>query len=261
MSVSLVDLFDCNATIGRKAVRNPESVYEVEEFKSIMDYYGIKRALVSHGTCEDSGPFPGNEVLLSEIEGHERLVPCWVVLPNHTGELGNLRDFIRNMLNKNVKAVKIYPDRHQFSLSEWCSGELFSLLEEHHIPLLLDFNIVHYSEAKYKIRWNDIYEICKNHKNLPIILLRIGGGVNRNLFPLLGLFENLYIDISYYNVNNIIETICDRFGAHRLLFGTGLPIFSPAAPVSMLMYSAISMSEKRLIGSENLERLLESVRV
>jgi predicted TIM-barrel fold metal-dependent hydrolase len=83
--------------------------------------------------------------------------------------------------------------------------------------------------------------------------------INRNLFPLLALFENLHIDISYYQVNDGIEVICEKFGAHHLLFGTGLPVFSPAAPISMLMYSRISMKEKKMIGCENLRKLLGSV--
>ncbi|MGQ9597006.1 MAG: amidohydrolase family protein [Thermoproteota archaeon] len=155
----------------------------------------------------------------------------------------------------------MYPNNHHFSLSEWCVGELLSELEEYRMPLLIDFSIIHYHDAIQKIQWNAIYDICKNHKNLPVILLRMGLAVNRNLFPLLALFENLYVDISYYQVNNGIETICEKFGAHHLLFGTGLPVFSPAAPLSMLMYSGISIEEKKMIGGENLKRLLKLVSV
>jgi predicted TIM-barrel fold metal-dependent hydrolase len=254
-------LFDCNSTIGRKAVRNPGCAYTPEDIISIMDYYMINRALVSHAICEGNGPLPGNKMLLSEINGYDRFIPCWVLLPNLTGELGDkkISDLIDEMLEKGVKAAKIYPYNHRLCLSEWCMRELLSALEEHRIPLLMDFSIVHYSESVWKIPWNDIYEICRNHKNLPVILLRVGGNVNRILFPLLDKFENLHIDISYYISNDGLEIICEKFGANHLLFGTGMPTYSPAGPLSMLLYSNISLKEKRMIGGENMDRLLKSV--
>lgn len=256
-----IELFDCNATVGRRAVKNPDCVYAPRDIISIMNYYGIERALVSHAICEENGPFPGNEILISEISNYDRFEPCWILLPNFTGELGEVKlaAFIEKMIEIGVKASKMLPYHHHYYLSEWCVGELFSILEEHQIPLLLDFGIIHYSESEWKIPWNNIYELCRNHRNLPVILLRVGGNVNRYLFPLLNKFENLYIDISYYISNDGLEIICEEFGAYRLLFGTGMPTYSPAGPLSMLLYSGISMKEKKAIGSENLKRLLNSI--
>ncbi|MEM2352269.1 MAG: amidohydrolase family protein [Thermoproteota archaeon] len=256
-----IELFDCNVTIGRRAARNPGCAYMPKDIVSIMDYYRIDRALVSHAMCEGNGPLPGNEILLSDTAGYDRLIPCWTLLPNFTGELSEdgISNFIDKMLNMGVKVSKIFPYYHRYHLSEWCTGELFSKLEEHRIPLLMDFGITHYSESEWKIPWNDIYEICRNHKNLPVILLRVGGNVNRKLFPLLGRFENLHLDISYYISNDGLEIICEEFGAEHLLFGTGMPVYSPAGPLSMLIYSGISAREKRAIGSENLRRLINSV--
>jgi predicted TIM-barrel fold metal-dependent hydrolase len=261
MSKNDIDLFDCNLTIGKRAVRNPGCAYTPKDIVSIMDYYKISRALVSHAICEGNGPFPGNEILLSEINGYGRFIPCWVLLPNSTGELGDkkISDLVNEMLERGVKAAKIYPCGHRLCLSEWFMGELLSTLEEHRIPLLMDFGIVHYSESSWKIPWNDVYEICKNHKNLPVILLRIGGNVNRNLFPLLDKFENLHIDISYYISNDCLEIICEKFGANHLLFGTGMPTYSPAGPLSMLLYSGVPSRDKKMIGGENMDRLLKSV--
>ncbi len=253
-------LFDCNSTLGRRAARNPRSVYNVHDLLSVMDSYSITRALVSHASCEVSGPTPGNEILMSETKGTSRLVPCWVVLPNHTKELGeDISDFFRRMLSNDVKAAKIYPVSHHFSLSEWSVGHILEKLDEHRMPLLIDFNIVHYSDAVMNVQWDKVHDICARHRDLPVILLRLGANVDRNLFPLLGMFENLHVDLSYYTVNEGIERICDMFGPEHLIFGTGLPVMSPAGPISMLMYSNIPLSMKRSIASENLERMLESV--
>lgn len=253
-------LFDCNSTIGRRAARNPGSVYNVKDLLYVMDNHSIRRALVSHASCQDSGPTPGNEILMSETRGISRLVPCWVLLPNHTRELGDdTCDFFRRMLANDVKAAKIYPINHHFSLSEWSVGSMLEKLDEYRMPLLIDFSIVHYSDAIMNVQWDKIHEICSRHRNLPVILLRIGANVDRNLFPLLEIFDNLHIDISYYSVNDGIERICDMFGPEHLVFGTGLPVMSPAGPIAMLMYSNIPLSMKQSIASGNLERMLESV--
>ncbi len=253
-----MDFFDCNITIGRRATRNVGSVYTVSDIASTLDHYGIKRALVSHAMCEDSGPLPGNEILLSEIKGHDRFAPCWVLLPDHTGEVDDPESLVTRMAENGVKATKIYPIKHYFSLSEWCTGKILSKLAQHEVPLLIDFNIVHYSDAAQNIHWDSINEICRNYEDLPVILLRLGGNVNRNLFPLLGKFENLHIDISYYSVNDGIEMVCEKFGADHLIFGTGLSTFSPEAPISMLIYSDIPMRDKRAIAYGNLDELLKS---
>jgi len=163
------------------------------------------------------------------------------------------------MLSNDVKAAKIYPVSHHFSLSEWSVGHILEKLDEHRMPLLIDFNIVHYSDAVMNVQWDKVHDICARHRDLPVILLRLGANVDRNLFPLLGMFENLHVDLSYYTVNEGIERICDMFGPEHLIFGTGLPVMSPAGPISMLMYSNIPLSMKRSIASENLERMLESV--
>ncbi|MGQ9597007.1 MAG: hypothetical protein ACUVQY_01820 [Thermoproteota archaeon] len=101
-----IDLFDCNTTIGRRSVRNPECAYMNRDLISIMESYGIKYALVSHAMCEECGPIPGNEILLSEIEGYDRFYPCWILLPSYTGELDDLRTLIITMVKKGLKLLR-----------------------------------------------------------------------------------------------------------------------------------------------------------
>ena len=56
-----------------------------------------------------------------------------------------------------------------------------------------------------------------------------------------------------------IEAFCRRFGAGRLLFGTGIPFWVPASVVSAVSYARISWDEKALIAGDNLRGLLGEV--
>jgi hypothetical protein len=82
-------------------------------------------------------------MLLNEIKDIKKLHPVWVVLPHHTGEMPPPEKLLSDMKRNDVKAVRVYPklNYHSFSISEWCSGDLLSALEEKRIPLILDLDI------------------------------------------------------------------------------------------------------------------------
>ena len=60
-------------------------------------------------------------------------------------------------------------------------------------------------------------------------------------------------------VHNGIKEICSRYGAERVIFGSGAPENSVAAAVSLVRYSDISDEEEELIASGNLLKLLEEM--
>jgi len=58
-------------------------------------------------------------------------------------------------------------------------------------------------------------------------------------------------------VHNGLEDICERFGARRLLFGTGYPQFALGPAITMIASAQISNHDKQLIASGNMRRLIE----
>jgi predicted TIM-barrel fold metal-dependent hydrolase len=223
-----------------------------------LDHIGIDRALTYHATARQYQTRLGNQYLMNEIAPHPRLVPCWVVQPHHTGEFDAPDELVRRMAAAQVRAVRFFPgiaDQRVF-MSPWTTGPLFEALAAVRVPLLLDFNFFRRDEPD----WRTITEILATYPDLPVILVRIGSRSDRTLYPLLERFTNVYLETSGYNPFRGIEAICQRFGAERLIFGTGMPFNAGGGAVASLTYAQIADHEKHGIASGNLLRLLEDSR-
>ena len=81
------------------------------------------------------------------------------------------------------------------------------------------------------------------------------------MYAILKKFDNLFIEIFGYKVHQGLEEVCKEFGAHRLIYGSGMPVFSGSAAVNVINYARIGDQEKRMIAFENLEALLGGVKL
>ena len=217
-----------------------------------MRHYGISRALVYHSMARENNAELGNRMLAEDISGMNNLLPVWIVMPHHTEEFINPRELPGKMKAAGVKAVRMFPSEQEqnYGLNERNCGELFSMFENHEIPLLI---------GKDQMSWDELCAICERHKNLKIILCNLTYSMNRNLYPILSLHSNIFLETYGYKVQNGIEEICRLFGAERLIFGSGMPRLSGAAAVSMITYARISDEEKKLIAYGNLDALISGV--
>ncbi len=126
------------AMVGWRANRHPETIWRPEDFVGDYDYYGIGAALVHHAVAVEYHQDVGNRRLLDEIKGLPRLLPQWVVMPHHTAEMAPPDELIPEMLERGVRAVRIYPKMHNFPLSDQVCGPLFEALQEKRIPVFVD---------------------------------------------------------------------------------------------------------------------------
>lgn len=258
-----VPLFDAHCSIGRRRMKRPWHFTTVAELIAEMDYHGIEWALVHHATAQEYHPNVGNELLLKELQGQPRLVPCWVLLPPGTEEMpprvrgpdGQVREThhrpVAWMMQRGVRAARIAPKAHGWSLIERTAWELFTALAQHRIPTFID---------AAQISWSELDAVCTAFPELCIVLTETGYRLNRDLFPALAKHRNIFIEISRYEVHRGMEEICEKFGARRLLFGTGMPEYAPGCPITMLASANISKHDKELIANGNLSRLLKGGR-
>lgn len=247
-----MSFFDSNCSVGRRGIVHAGSFCTVEELVGRMKNYGIAKALVHHAMAREYDPGTGNRMLLEEIRIYPSLIPVWVVMPHYTGEFPRPVEWVEGAIQSGVRAVRIFPSvsDQNFCVEEWNCGEMLRIIEKHKMPLLIDMD---------QLGWNEMHGLLSRHPGLKVLLTNAGYRIDRNLYRLLELHKNLFLETSGYKVFNGIEEICSRFGAHRLVFGSGMPVFSGAASVSMIHYAQISEKDRRRIFYENLEELLEGV--
>lgn len=246
-AVGTLHLFDANCSIGRRARAQPGSFHTVPRLLEEMEYVNIEQALVHHAVAEEYAPSVGNEMLMKEIKDTAQLRPCWVLLPHHAGMMPEPEKLIRDMLDRGVSAARLFPKSYDFPLSEWASGRLLAVLEEHRIPVFVRLD---------ETSWQEIHEVCSHHRQLRLIVSEATSRA-QSMYPLFEKFENLYLEISAYAVNRGLEEISQKFGARRLIFGSGMPVRAPGSALTRLAYAGTSEEEKRQIAGGNLRQLLE----
>jgi predicted TIM-barrel fold metal-dependent hydrolase len=252
-------LFDGNCHLGASDLSVSGAPTSVTELTEEMNNRVIAESLVYHALASSYSPGFGNSLLLDEISAHPRLHGCWVVFPHHTAELQPAKLLVAAALKAGIRAVRMFPLRHRFSMSDWSTGELLEKLDEHRIPLFLDYERTHWVQKV--VDYDSVFRICRNFPGIPLVLVREGIGSARYLYPLLEKFDNLHLEISYYQSACGLEDISRRFGARHLLFGSGLPIYEAGAVIAMLLCSEISSREKQMVAGDNLRSLLKAVQV
>lgn len=246
-------IFDCNCMLGVGPENVGTSFDTPEILKENMHRYNIDTALVYGALAKHYNPIEGNRLLSKQIAQYDHLFANWIVLPGYTGEFPVGDSLIAEMATNSVVSARLCPKKFGLQLSSWACDDILATLQSIRMPLFLDFDISHWSDV---LPWDSIKQIAQSYPDLPIILTRLGCGYNRILFPLLDQCRNIMFELSYFDANNGIETICKKFGADRMLLGTDAPLHEPSCPIGMLALAEISPTEKMMIASGNMENLI-----
>jgi len=252
-------LFDANVSLGRPAVRQPSAFTDAAGLADTMAACGISAALVYNPAALNADLVAANLRLLTETDIERGICPAWVLLPPDTHEMAPPTAVVADMLRRGVRAARLMPRAHGYAVRERNLGSLLGCLSEHRVPVLLDFGLSAWGD-RIHIDWDGVHEICAAFPALPVVLIRLGLMVDRDLYPLLARHENLYVETSYYFGHRGLQALAARFGAQRLIFGTGMPVYAPGPPIAALAYSGLSVAEQQMVAGGNLERLLLEVR-
>lgn len=240
--------FDCHAQVGKFGYKHPAHLWRTEDILMEMERCGIAGALVYHGMAKSHSPVYGNRLLTHEVGKSPRLFGCHVVLPHHLGDFPSPQETVQQMRDQGIRAAKMFPITHKFDPNERTLGPLLTALEEAGIPLLID---------GAEITFDQLGGILLHHPKLATVLTGQPWSQERRLFPLMDEFEGLHIELSTLQANAFIEVAYERYGARRLLFGSGMPYKSVGAARAFVDYAQIPLDAKQLTASGNLKRLLQ----
>lgn len=247
-------LFDCNCMLGPTNTGREPPFLTVADLLGEMDRAGIGEALVHHACAVQAHPEYGNQRLLDEVAGRPRLHPAWVLLPPGTEELGPTDRLIENMRAAGVRAAFMYPVLHGYPFTIDTLGDLPAALEAARVPLFVDTGRSHWSQIT--VDWEAVMAICRRHPGLHVTLLHEGGTTQRALFARWPELPNLHLDTCYFQMPEPIAGVCNRFGAGRMLFGTGIPATDPGGPIHTLRAAQVDDATRAAVAGDNLRSMI-----
>ena len=204
-------LVDATALLGRQ----PQSAVGVatpDELLRWLDQVGIAEAVAGHLASWLHDPAAGNRRLTGLLAGQPRLRACWVVLPGGTGEVGAPADFVASARAAGVAAVRAYPADHGWSLTAPDGARVLDALATGGLPLFVDAE---------QASWDEITACAAAHPALRLLVCRPGYRVLRRIAGLLEACDNVWIETSTLATHQGLEWLAARFGAGRLVFGSG----------------------------------------
>lgn len=246
--------FDAFATIGKRAGKDPLEPWKTEALLEGMRRCDIHGALVYTHVAAETHPDVGNPITTRTCAEHERLYPCWVGLPHHTGEFPEPEELIRQMREADVRALKLYPRVFQFNVDDLTLGPLLSALQDAGILLIIDRG--QEGHPNVGISWTELRWMAETYPKLNILLHGVRWEATRELTPLARHCPNIHFEFSNYQGNRMLEYWCEKIGHERLLFGTESPNKSPGAARAYIDYSELTREQRDAIAGGNLARLL-----
>lgn len=236
-------LIDADAMLGRHPRRDVGGG-TVPELLAAMDRVGIAEAVVGNMTSWLHDPHRGNRQLLDLVKGETRLRPCWVMLPDSCGEMTG---FVDAALKGGVRAVRAFPRDHGYELAGPDTAAVLTALAAVRLPLLVDAT---------QTTWGAVEAIAIEHPGLRVVVGGLGYRVLRQAAGVLARAANVHVGLADLSSHCGLEWLVERFGAGRLVFGTGMPYRDPAESVTRLLWSELEDKQVAAIGSGNLGRLL-----
>jgi len=236
------DLFDANVRVGPSGIHG-ELALGAAALLEEMERFAIRNALVSHWTAEEYDAETGNRALERDLL--PRFTPAWAALPD--------AEALDALAARRPLAVRLSPgvNQHNFPLASWCAGPLFEYLQARSVLVLI---------SRADIEWDVLARVMADFPALVVVLLDVGYRSDRYLFPLLAKFRQLHFDGATYLAHRQLEAFVDRDGPDRLLFGSRLPLYTPAAALGVLASARISSDARLGIAGGNLRRLLAACR-
>ncbi|WP_232661296.1 amidohydrolase family protein [Pseudonocardia sp. TRM90224] len=201
-----------------------------------MERLGIDSALVTHTIGLYSDPQAGNDALAQLTD--PRLIPVPVVVPGVAGA---------DVHAAGARLVRLCPQRHRFDLT----GPIaLRTLGDLGVPVAVDFEETSPAELR---------TLAGHLTELRMLVLNPGYRHLRALAELLAVAPNVWTEIGTVNTEGGVEWLAERFGAQRLVFGTGAPVLDDCGPRFLLDHLDLPPADVDLIAAGSLEGLLEGL--
>ncbi|MGH3730054.1 MAG: amidohydrolase family protein [Micromonosporaceae bacterium] len=233
-------VWDCNRLLGPLGDRTVPS-RDVPGLLAELDRLGIDGACVAHTHALGYQPEGGNAVLERAVTSSSRLLPVAALTPDTLDE----PDPVGRLRASGVRLARLCPVEHRFRVDGPRARRLLADLADHDVTVLIDFEHTPIEGL----------ERAAAVPGLKLVLLHPGLRRLRDLAEILEASDAVHVETSNLLAHRAAEWIAARFGAHRLLFGTGAPLLDGCGPRFALDHLDLEPADQALVASGNLFRL------
>ena len=239
----------------RMGVRVP-GLGTVADLRGSMAKAGVERSIILPLAPLPKHVRPTNDFFLAAADG-DGLVPFGAIHPFQE----DLEEELDRLQAAGVRGVKAVPFLQSFYPDDPRCDRLYQAVADRGMVLLLHAGKVPEDLPEFFGTPDRFARMAERHPDLVVILAHLGGwemwsGVREYLIPAA---ENVYFDTAYISPSLTSAEACDlivEIGADRVLFGTDYPWTDQAEEICFVEGMDLSGREKRMILSENAERLL-----
>lgn len=249
--------FDANCQIGIPF--NKRSLVFAEsccELLNELDRNGIEYALVRHASIPETGAAATNN-LINELlakDCSERLYGVWSILPDSTEETLTGDSLFHAMKKNKIRALTLHPSGHRFIADPVSIGKVMEEAAECKIPFIISPDIFG--------SWRELYCFVADFKdNIMICNPNHLWGSDRYFRPLLEKYATFHLDCAAYWIPEGVEILAKRYGAERILYGSGYPYYNHGSMMCAIKHANLSDAEKQLIAHGNIERIISEVKI
>jgi predicted TIM-barrel fold metal-dependent hydrolase len=247
-----MEIFDCYCGVGPWQTRDRILPYTPDDIIALMNHFGMGRALVHSNFTAMGGSAVRGNLLLGEAcrAMGDRFVPAFSFPPSPYDDSPGVAGTLKSMREAGAKAVW-FVGRSGVGPARWVYGEMFDACVAHRLPLLL-----HRDHATPEA----LSRLLEDFPKLTVVLLGTAYADDWWLYPLLRRHDRLHVSIgNCYVVAGNPERFLRHFPSDRLLFGSGLPFFTPGGIVTHIAYSRIPDPDRAKLFGGNLARLIAEV--
>ena len=250
--------FDAGCRIGNK-INGPGCT--AAELLELMDQAGIDKALVEHNVLTFA-PQTSNSLICEELKTDtERLKGVWCMLPQQCTEFPSVDTLFDEMRANGIVALTLEPFEHRYVPCRLTLGKVMDAAAERKVPILLENFSVHWENPN--TRWDELYRFLAEFPRNTYIFRALYGkwGIDRQIRPLLENYAGFHFALSGYWVPEGIRDLAEIYGAERLLFASGYPVFNLGNQMLQLKHSGLSADVVAKIAGQNLERILKEAQI
>ena len=245
-------VYDCNLTYGFNVSKRSHELCEtMEELCNHMKNAGLTGGLVRAVSSDTVGVNFGNDQVAAEIKDRDLdLWGAWSIVPSITNEIPSPEEMPKLMAKNKIGALYMNPEAHRFLAIPSVMRDYLTMADKRKIPIV--FN------TAWGISINDVSNLMEAFPTLTCILAYHSLWPNaRTNLPFLSLYPNLYLDTSYMLDDQGIEYVIGKFGADRLIHGSGFPELYIGQQMPVVKCADISDKEKEAILHGNFEKLMK----